>query len=122
MIIVLPETSAANILLRRAHRLRKITGKTNLQSQSKIGQAHMTPGEVAFEALSRHVRLQPGGIKSSIPLRGRSVIYMYSIILLLLLLYRRASSFEERFRSTRQEVDTWAGNDVIYACWVVLFR
>jgi DHA1 family multidrug resistance protein-like MFS transporter len=51
MIIALPETSAANILLCRAHRLRKITGKTNLQSQSEIDQAHMTPSEVAFEAL-----------------------------------------------------------------------
>jgi DHA1 family multidrug resistance protein-like MFS transporter len=51
MIIALPETSAANILLRQAHRLRKITGKTNLQSKSEIDQAHMTPSEVAFEAL-----------------------------------------------------------------------
>jgi len=51
MIIALPETSAANILLRRAHRLRKVIGKTNLQSQSEIDQAHMTPREVAFEAL-----------------------------------------------------------------------
>jgi DHA1 family multidrug resistance protein-like MFS transporter len=51
MIIALPETSAANILLRRAHRLRKVTGKTNLQSQSEIDQAHMTPREVAFDAL-----------------------------------------------------------------------
>jgi MFS transporter, DHA1 family, multidrug resistance protein len=57
MIIALPETSATNILLRRAHRLRKITGKTNLQSQSEIDQAPMTPSEVAFEALIKPLQI-----------------------------------------------------------------
>jgi hypothetical protein len=46
----LPETSAANIPLRRAHRLQKITGKTKLQSQLEIDRAHMTPNQVAYGA------------------------------------------------------------------------
>jgi DHA1 family multidrug resistance protein-like MFS transporter len=51
MILSLPETSANNILLPRARRLRKITGKKNLLSQSEIDQAGMNSGRVAYEAL-----------------------------------------------------------------------
>lgn len=51
MLFLLPETSAANILLRRARRLRLQTGKTSLKSQSEIDQAEMTTSEVAFDAL-----------------------------------------------------------------------
>lgn len=47
----LPETSAANVLLRRARRMRKATGKENLLSQSEIDQANMSPRDVAIEAL-----------------------------------------------------------------------
>jgi DHA1 family multidrug resistance protein-like MFS transporter len=51
MIFSLPETSTANILLRRARRLRKITGNNNFLSQSEIDQAGMSAGDVAYEAL-----------------------------------------------------------------------
>jgi DHA1 family multidrug resistance protein-like MFS transporter len=53
----LPETSSANILLRRAQRLRKLTGTENLKSQSEIDQAKMTPSDVAIEALWRPFQL-----------------------------------------------------------------
>ncbi|KAK9321256.1 major facilitator superfamily domain-containing protein [Lipomyces orientalis] len=49
--ICLPETSAANILLRRARRLRKLTGNQNLKSQSEIDQAHLKLSTIAFDAL-----------------------------------------------------------------------
>jgi DHA1 family multidrug resistance protein-like MFS transporter len=51
MVFFLPETSADNILLRRARRLRKLTGKAALKSQSEIDQSHMSAREVAFDAL-----------------------------------------------------------------------
>ncbi|KAE8442608.1 hypothetical protein EG329_003031 [Mollisiaceae sp. DMI_Dod_QoI] len=51
MFILLPETSAANILLRRAHRLRKLTGRKDFKSQSEIDQADMTARDIAFDAL-----------------------------------------------------------------------
>lgn len=44
----LPETSASNILLRRATRLRKLTGKTCLKSQSEIDQAEMSVSDTAI--------------------------------------------------------------------------
>ncbi|KAN0090075.1 MFS general substrate transporter [Hyaloscypha variabilis] len=51
MFISLPETSAANILLRRAQRLRKLQSNTNLKSQSEIDQANMSLSEVTYNAL-----------------------------------------------------------------------
>jgi DHA1 family multidrug resistance protein-like MFS transporter len=51
MFISLPETSAANILLRRARRLRKILDNENLKSQSEIDQANMSIGTVTYDAL-----------------------------------------------------------------------
>jgi len=51
MFISLPETSAANILLRRAQRLRKLQSNTNLKSQSEIDQANMSLSEVTYDAL-----------------------------------------------------------------------
>lgn len=51
MIFFLPETSTPNILLRRAKRLRKLTGRTHLKSQSEIDQSHMSGKEVAYDAL-----------------------------------------------------------------------
>jgi MFS transporter, DHA1 family, multidrug resistance protein len=51
MVLSLPETSSANILLRRARRLRKATGKDNILSQSEIDQVGMSPNDVAYEAL-----------------------------------------------------------------------
>jgi DHA1 family multidrug resistance protein-like MFS transporter len=53
----LPETSSANILLRRAQRLRKITGNPHLKSQSEIDQATLSPRAIAVEALWRPFQL-----------------------------------------------------------------
>jgi MFS transporter, DHA1 family, multidrug resistance protein len=53
----LPETSAANTLLRRAQRLRKITGNDRLKSQSEIDQANLTARDVTIEALWRPFQL-----------------------------------------------------------------
>ena len=50
MFLLVPETSAPNILLRRAARLRKITGDHRLKSQSEIDQAGMKPSTVAINA------------------------------------------------------------------------
>lgn len=52
-----PETSSANILLRRAQRLRKLTGNPNLKAQSEIDQANLTPRAIATEALWRPFEL-----------------------------------------------------------------
>lgn len=44
----LPETSSSNILLRRAARLRKLTGDNRLKSQSEIDQAEMSVSDTAI--------------------------------------------------------------------------
>ena len=48
-----PETSAANILYRRAKRLRKLTGNPSIKSASEIAVAAMRPREVAMDILVR---------------------------------------------------------------------
>ncbi|KAH7378384.1 major facilitator superfamily domain-containing protein [Phaeosphaeria sp. MPI-PUGE-AT-0046c] len=53
----LPETSSANILLRRAKRLRKLTGDDRLKSQGEIDQKNLTPKDIAVEALWRPFEL-----------------------------------------------------------------
>jgi len=53
----LPETSSANILLRRAQRLRKLTGNPHLKSQSEIDQSNLTPRDITIEALWRPFQL-----------------------------------------------------------------
>ncbi|KAL9078472.1 MAG: hypothetical protein Q9157_002593 [Trypethelium eluteriae] len=50
--VTMPETSAANILLRRAKRLRALTGNENLRSQSEIDQGQKKFGTVMYEALA----------------------------------------------------------------------
>ena len=47
----MPETSAGNILLRRAKRLRALTGNPMLKAQSEIDQGEKTFGKVCYEAL-----------------------------------------------------------------------
>lgn len=49
--ILLPETLEANILLRRAHRLRKLTGNSELRSQSEIDQAAISKKDFIYESL-----------------------------------------------------------------------
>ncbi|KAL7942043.1 MFS general substrate transporter [Trichoderma barbatum] len=53
LLALTPETSSPNILLRRAKRLRKLTGDARLQSQSEIDQKHMTGSAVLIAALIR---------------------------------------------------------------------
>ncbi|KAF2727128.1 MFS general substrate transporter [Polyplosphaeria fusca] len=57
MIILLPETSSSNILLRRAQRLRKLTGNDNLQSQSEIDQRHLTASGIFVDAIIKPVEI-----------------------------------------------------------------
>ncbi|EPS36162.1 hypothetical protein H072_10244 [Dactylellina haptotyla CBS 200.50] len=53
MFFLLPETSANNILLRRAKRIRKLTGNPIYKSQSELDQQGLTAKSVAYEALVR---------------------------------------------------------------------
>jgi DHA1 family multidrug resistance protein-like MFS transporter len=69
LLFLLPETSASNILLRRAARLRKSTGNTNLKSQSEIDQAKLSISEVIIGNLWRPLQinaLDPAVLFSSI--------------------------------------------------------
>lgn len=52
-----PETSADNILRRRAQRLRKLTGVANIKSKSEIEQEKMTVSEVAIDALIKPIEI-----------------------------------------------------------------
>ena len=51
MFLLTPETHTPNILLRRANRLRKLTGNHRLMAQSEIDQKGMTASDVAVNAL-----------------------------------------------------------------------
>lgn len=51
--LFLPETLEANILLKRARRLRKLTGNPCLRSQSELDDDATSAGEVAYESLVR---------------------------------------------------------------------
>ncbi|RMD42817.1 hypothetical protein DV735_g2302, partial [Chaetothyriales sp. CBS 134920] len=57
LLFCLPETSAPTILLRRAHRLRKLTGKANLRSQSEIDQDHISVREIVVSNLWRPLQI-----------------------------------------------------------------
>lgn len=61
MLIILltltPETSTPNILLRRAQRLRKLTGDSRLQAQSEIDQRHLTVSGIAIDALIKPIEI-----------------------------------------------------------------
>ena len=52
-----PETSAANILLRRARRLRKLTGNSKLCSQSEIDQSNLSASTVLSHALIKPIEI-----------------------------------------------------------------
>jgi MFS transporter, DHA1 family, multidrug resistance protein len=51
MFLSMPETSADNILYRRAQRLRARTGRIDLKSQSELRQADMDLRDITFNAL-----------------------------------------------------------------------
>lgn len=57
LFFTLPETLGDAILLKRAQRLRKLTGNENLRSVSEIKQSEMTPKAVALEYLVRPFQL-----------------------------------------------------------------
>ena len=57
LLILMPETSASNILLRRAKRLRKLTGDSRLQSQSEIDQRNLQLSDVLVTALIRPMEI-----------------------------------------------------------------
>jgi DHA1 family multidrug resistance protein-like MFS transporter len=57
LLLFMPETSTPNILLRRARRLRKLTGDARLQSQSEIDQRHMQVSEIVSTALIRPMEI-----------------------------------------------------------------
>lgn len=48
LIFFLPETSSANILYRRARRLRRHTGRTDLKSESELAGEQMHPKDIAM--------------------------------------------------------------------------
>lgn len=51
--LFLPETQEANILLKRARRLRKLTGNPHLRSQSELDEAATSASEIAYDSLVR---------------------------------------------------------------------
>ena len=57
MFLFLPETSTPNLLLRRAKRLRKLTGSQRFMSQSEIDQRHMTVSHVVVDALIKPMEI-----------------------------------------------------------------
>ncbi|KAF2747721.1 MFS general substrate transporter [Sporormia fimetaria CBS 119925] len=57
LFFLLPETSSAKILLRRAERLRRLTGNPNIRSQSEIDQANLSARDITVEALWRPFQL-----------------------------------------------------------------
>jgi DHA1 family multidrug resistance protein-like MFS transporter len=57
MFLFLPETSTPTILLRRARRLRKLTGNDCFMSQSEIDQRQMTVSAVAVDALIKPLEI-----------------------------------------------------------------
>ncbi|KAJ9652238.1 hypothetical protein H2198_008478 [Neophaeococcomyces mojaviensis] len=57
MFLLMPETSAGTILLRRAQRLRKLTGNANLKAQSEIDQGSKTFNAIAWEQLVKPIEI-----------------------------------------------------------------
>jgi DHA1 family multidrug resistance protein-like MFS transporter len=57
LLALMPETSASNILLRRARRLRKLTGDERLQSQSEIDQRHLSASTILGSALIKPMEI-----------------------------------------------------------------
>lgn len=57
MPLFMPETSADNILLRRAQRLRKLTGNPNIKSRSEIDQGTKKFKDIAWEQLAKPIEV-----------------------------------------------------------------
>jgi len=56
-VFTMPETLEDNILLRRAKRLRKLTGDNKYVSQSELNQKNMTAGEIAKNAFIKPIEI-----------------------------------------------------------------
>ncbi|CAN8102855.1 unnamed protein product [Discula destructiva] len=57
MFFLLPETSASNILLRRAQRLRRLTGSERFMSQSEVDQRNMKTSAVLVDAFIKPLEI-----------------------------------------------------------------
>ncbi|EFY88018.1 hypothetical protein J3459_013692 [Metarhizium acridum] len=57
MFFFMPETSTPTILLRRARRLRRLTGKEVLRSQSEIEQTNIKVGQIVVQSLWRPLQI-----------------------------------------------------------------
>ncbi len=57
MFVCVPETSTPNILLRRAKRLRAVTGDSRLKAQSEIDQKGLKPSAVVWDALIKPLEI-----------------------------------------------------------------
>ncbi|KAJ5628496.1 hypothetical protein N7490_010724 [Penicillium lividum] len=57
MLVFLPETSPDTILLRRAQRLRRITGNPNIFSHSEIERDHLTFGQEVLISLAKPIEI-----------------------------------------------------------------
>lgn len=71
LVCTLPETSADTILLRRARRLKKLTGRSDLMSQSELRQRDMNGRAILFNAL-----IKPWEINALDPAVLFTTIYM----------------------------------------------
>jgi MFS transporter, DHA1 family, multidrug resistance protein len=94
MFFTLPETSPQNILLRRARRLRKVTGDQRLKSQSEIDQGNMKIGAIVAENLWR-----PNQMMLLDPAVGFTALYVslvYGIYYSTYSLFKDLSSFRRR--------------------------
>ena len=57
LLILMPETSTSNILLRRARRLRELTGDSRFQSQSEVDQRQLTASAILVAALLKPIEI-----------------------------------------------------------------
>lgn len=57
MLLFLPETSTPTILLRRAQRIRKVTGNQRFMSQSEIDQRDMKMSAIFLDALIKPIEI-----------------------------------------------------------------
>ncbi|KAL7936127.1 MFS general substrate transporter [Trichoderma chlorosporum] len=92
----LPETSADNILHRRAHRLRKITDRTDIRAASEIAQAELTTGDIVWDALIKPMETMikdPAVLFTNIYVSLRLILLFHSSMLSFPLVYPRVYGF-----------------------------
>jgi len=57
MTFMLPETYGKTLLLRKAKRLRALTGNQNITTEDEVANAHLSPKELAIETLWRPIKI-----------------------------------------------------------------